>query len=63
MKLAKIPIDLILKIVFWICRAFVDWYWKYADMPYPSDTMCWLHPTNEDVKRWHELKDMECDMI
>lgn len=59
MKLAKVSIDNVLKVIFWICRAYVNWYWSYSDMPFAEDLNAWLYPTNTDIKRWNELKEME----
>lgn len=59
MKLAKISVDGVLKIIFWICRSYVEWYWRFADLPYPDDLNAWIRPTQADIDRWHELRDFE----
>lgn len=47
-RLAKIPVEMILKIFFIICRTYVLWYFGYKDWPYQYDLYSVLDTSNYD---------------
>lgn len=42
MKLLTYTKDSILRIVYFICRAYVEFYFRYADLPYQHDIELYL---------------------
>lgn len=41
-KLLSSAKNQIIEILYFICRAFVEWYFRYYDLPYCHDIECYL---------------------
>lgn len=41
-KLLSFSRDSILRIVYYICRSYVEWYFRFADLPFQHDIEVYL---------------------
>lgn len=43
-------ITVVVEILFYICRAYVEWYFRYYDLPYKYDLEDLLHEVPKENK-------------
>lgn len=41
-SLARIPVELVTKLLFFVCRAYVEWYMRFYNLPFSHDIESYL---------------------